>query len=551
MNNDERRVCLLTGASGRLGTFFCRRLVHRYAIVAVTRSRPLPVPTQHQRFVDPLAPDSQLPANANQVFEVQADLTDDSALRRVAEIAIARFGGVDLLVNAAVTSPRMSLLAFTPEELQEQFLLNTTVPVRLAAVLAGQCWLGRTEENRRRNRNIVNISSIYGTHLGPISGNISGYGASKAALNFLSIELANQLRASGIRVNVLAATTFPTLVPTGAVARQVVALDQGNASGRIVVVRETGPAVVRPGWQLGPGPGTARTAAGQRLVGEEPTSPRTTQTTASADEGAAAPTDADARSGIELAAAQPAVRRAGVSPQPQARGPRPPLRQPLTGLPAPMAELRRLYHAQGYVRLPGVLESERLLPLLAREARQRQHESVVNQWDRYGLGPDSSYFSGPMQFRSSNPGTWLTWVHRHPSLQRLARGLTGNPGLVPEDSLSYMYYSAGSFIHVHSDVPECEITLLASVVGQVPPLMVYPRFRARSSRELMRLANASSGIPAGGRQVPIPIDGFLAIDGRGLPHRRPEVVTDGTVVLATLCYRTPRPDTVEAAATTD
>lgn len=539
MNNDERRVCLLTGASGGLGTFFCRRFAHRYTIVAVTCSRPLPVPTQHQRFIDPLEPDSQLPANANHVFEVQADLTDDSALRRVAEIAMARFGGVDLLVNAAVISLRMSLLAFTPEELQKQFLLNTTVPLRLAAVLAEQCWLGQAEENQRRNRNIVNVSSSYGTHLGPIPGNISGYGASKAALNVLSIELASRLRASGIRVNVLAATSFPALVPTEAVARQVVALDQGNASGRIVVVRETGLDVVEPGWQLGPRPGTARTIARQRREGEEPRSRHTNETTVGLDEEEAA--TADACGPVELAAAAPALRRGGASRRAQTHGPRPRLRQPLTGLPAPMAELRRRYHAQGYIRLPGVLESERLLPLLAREAWQRQHESVVSQSDRYGLGADGSYFSGPMQFWASTPGTWLSWVHRHPDLQRLARGLTGNPGLVPEDSLSYMYYSAGSFIHVHTDVRECEITLLLSVVGQVPPLVVYPRFRFRSPRELMRLANASSGVPAGGRQVPIPADGFLAIDGRSLPHRRPEVVAHETVVLATLCYRAPRP----------
>jgi NAD(P)-dependent dehydrogenase (short-subunit alcohol dehydrogenase family) len=547
MNGDERRVCLLTGASGRLGTYFCRRLAHRYAIIAVTRSHPIPVPTQHQRYVDPLEPDAVLPANTHNVFEVRADLTDDSALRRVAEIAMARFGGVDLLVNAAVTSPRMSLLAFTPEELQEQFLLNTTVPVRLAAVLAEQCWLGQAEDNRRRNRNIVNISSSYGTHLGPISGNISGYGASKAALNFLSIELASQLRASGIRVNVLAATTFPKLVPTEAVAQQIVALDEGNASGRIVVVRATGPDVVRPGWQLGRQREITRTAGRQRHVDEELTRPRTAQKTA----GHAAATNVATRGRIELAAAQPALQRAGIPPHDKTREQRPPANQPLTGLPAPIAELRRRYSAQGYVRLAGVLESKRLLPLLASEARQRRNESVISQWGRYGLGPDGSYFSGPMQFRSSTPGTWLTWVHRHPSLQRLARGLTGNPDLVPEDSVSYMYYSAGSFIHVHTDVPECEITLLASVVGQVPPLVVYPRFRSWSPRELMRMANASSGVPAGGRQVPIPTDGFLAIDGRGLPHRRPEIVADGTVVLATLCYRTRRSDTAEAATATD
>lgn len=543
MNHETRRRCLLTGASGRLGTFFCRRFAHRYEIVAVTRSRPLPMPTQHQRFIDPLELDSQLPANTNHIFEIQADLTDDSMLRRVVEVTMARLGGVDLLVNAAVTSPQMSLLAFTPEELQEQFLLNTTVPVRLAALLAEQCWLGQAEENRLCNRNVVNISSSYGTHLGPISGKISGYGASKAALNLLSIELAGQLRASGIRVNVLAATSFPALVPTEAVARQIVALDRGNTSGQIVVVQESGLDVVRPGWLLEP----ARTAARQRREGRESASPHTTETTVGLEEAAAA----DARVPAELAAAAPALRRGEASGRAQMDGSPPRSRQPLTGLPAPMAELRRRYHAQGYIQLPGVLESERLLPLLAREARQREHESVVSQSDRYGLGADGSYFSGPMQFWASTPGTWLTWVHRHPDLLRLARGLTGNPGLVPEDSLSYMYYSAGSFIHVHTDVPECEITLLVSVVGQVPPLVVYPRFRFRGPRELMRLANASSGVPPGGRQVAIPPDGFLAIGGCSLPHRRPEVVADETIALATLCYRRPRPDTAEAADTTN
>jgi hypothetical protein len=144
-----------------------------------------------------------------------------------------------------------------------------------------------------------------------------------------------------------------------------------------------------------------------------------------------------------------------------------------------------------------------------------------------------------MRFRASTPGTYLTWLHRHPDLRQLVRTLTGNPNLVPEDSVSYLYYSLGSFIHVHTDVPECEITLLVNVNGQVSPLVVYPRLRSREPGELMRLANASSGVPAGGRQVPIPVDGFLAIDGRALPHRRPEVVAEGTAILATLCYRTP------------
>jgi hypothetical protein len=100
-----------------------------------------------------------------------------------------------------------------------------------------------------------------------------------------------------------------------------------------------------------------------------------------------------------------------------------------------------------------------------------------------------------------------------------------------------MYYSNGSFIHVHTDVPECEVTLLASVVGQVPPLVVYPALRHRGAKEMIHLANATDGSPRGGRLVKIPTDGFLAISGRDLPHRRPEVrIDEPFVVLATLCY---------------
>jgi NAD(P)-dependent dehydrogenase (short-subunit alcohol dehydrogenase family) len=508
MTIDARRVCLLTGASGRLGIAFCRRYAHRYAIVAVTLRRPLALPTQHQSFVDPLDPQAALPGNTFPVHEIHADLREESELRRVVEVATARYGPIDLLVNAAVASTRSSPLVPEDDGAQELFLLNTLVPIRLAAMVAAECWLGAPEENRRRNRNVVNVSSVYGARLGPLDGRLGVYGASKAALNFLSVEQAAQLQAHGVRVNVLAPTSFPKTIKTETVAEHVVALDDAHVSGSIVVLDEHGAAPTHRGYVLGAGPGKAAATTVQ------PQQPQDVHPTETGE--------------LVLAAARPVLRR------PEQKGAR-----LVTVRPRTIPALHESFTANGWVRVPDVLDAERLSPMLRKEAIARESGAVPSEWDRYGLGPDGSYFSGAMSFRSATPGPWLTRVHRHPAVLRLARGITGNPRLVQSENLAYMYYTGGSFIHLHTDVPECELTLLSSVVGQVPPLVVYPRLRGRGVRGQLRLARATGGTPPGGQAVEVPIGGFLAIDGRDLPHRRPEVPGDSTVVLAALCYSEP------------
>ncbi len=242
MSPAPRRVCLLTGASGRLGTVFCRRHAGQYDIVAVTRSGELEVPTQDQRFIDPLRPGAELRANHHPVFAVQADLNDEADRRRVVEVALARFGRIDLLVNAAVHRGPTSLLSLEDdvEVLTEHFALNAAVPISLAALVARSFWLGRAEENERRNRNVVNLSSTAGTFVTTGRPKLAGYGASKAALNYLSGQLARQLGPHGVRVNVLAPTTFPDIVRTIDVAQQVVALDRSHETGTVVVLNQEG-----------------------------------------------------------------------------------------------------------------------------------------------------------------------------------------------------------------------------------------------------------------------------------------------------------------------
>jgi NAD(P)-dependent dehydrogenase (short-subunit alcohol dehydrogenase family) len=234
----DRRVCLITGAGGRLGSDFCRRYAERYEIVAVGRSRAPNVRTQDQWHVDPLDPGD--PVEAPSVFWLQADLAEPGALDSVVERALARFGRIDVVVNAAVhvQRERLTTLAEHTDFLAHAFQLNATVPLALAATVVRAAWSETPDENRRRGRNVINISSGAGLGYAPIPG-LSAYSASKAALNFLTCYLADELAGLGVRVNAIAPTTFPDLIPTGTVSDEIVAVDQGTLTGHIIELYET------------------------------------------------------------------------------------------------------------------------------------------------------------------------------------------------------------------------------------------------------------------------------------------------------------------------
>jgi NAD(P)-dependent dehydrogenase (short-subunit alcohol dehydrogenase family) len=233
----DRRVCLITGAAGRLGSDFCRRYGEQYEIVAVSRSRVPNVRTQDQWHVDPLCAAAPLPGSP--VYSIVADLTAPGALDEVVERALGRCGRIDLLVNAAVfvQRERLTTLADRTEFLDRAFHLNATVPLALAATVVRAAWADTPDENRARGRNVINISSGAGLGYAPFPG-LSAYSASKAALNFLTCYLADELDGIGVRVNAIAPTTFPDLLPTEAVSDEIVAVDSSADSGQIIELNE-------------------------------------------------------------------------------------------------------------------------------------------------------------------------------------------------------------------------------------------------------------------------------------------------------------------------
>jgi SAM-dependent methyltransferase len=225
------------------------------------------------------------------------------------------------------------------------------------------------------------------------------------------------------------------------------------------------------------------------------------------------------------------------------QGGEPPAVRGLRPLRLPRAERTNLaehWQRHGFVTLRHVLEPGRLMPALHYESLAQWEMAEETKWREYGMGEDGSYISGGMSFRSAHPGPVLGWLGHHPDLLSLIHAVTRNGRLEASGNEAYMYYDGSSFINLHTDVPQCEATVLTSVVGAVHPLVAYPRLRGIGVRRLLDVANSTGGRPAGGVHLEVPVGGLLIIDGRALPHRRPPAPPgEGPFGIAAMCFAQP------------
>ena len=222
-------VCLITGAGGRLGQALCRALLGRYEVAAAYRSRVPDVPSQLRR---PVAAGASPPA----AYCVQADLTRREDVRRLVEVTLARFGRVDAPVNvAADVAFHGRLLDLWPMEeyAAQQLSVNCVAPCLLVSALHHACWKDAPQENACRNRSVVNVSSQSGLYAYPSAGQ-AVYGASKAALNMLTLYQALELAPYSVRVNALCPGRFMDAATTGRVVDRIAALLAGTATGEVI-----------------------------------------------------------------------------------------------------------------------------------------------------------------------------------------------------------------------------------------------------------------------------------------------------------------------------
>lgn len=170
-------------------------------------------------------------------FAVVADLTTAEACRNAVAAAVERLGGLDVLVNNAgfhyARDDRGTIDSLDPE------LVDRVIHTNLTATL----WL--TQAAMRHlgpGSSIINTSSIQAYDP---SGHMVDYAGTKAAINSITVNLAQQLGPRGIRVNAVApGPIWTSLRPTTRSAEELSHFGSSSPLGRAGQPAEVAPAYV-------------------------------------------------------------------------------------------------------------------------------------------------------------------------------------------------------------------------------------------------------------------------------------------------------------------
>jgi NAD(P)-dependent dehydrogenase (short-subunit alcohol dehydrogenase family) len=180
------KTVLITGSNRGIGLALVREYVTRGDTVLATCRSP-----EKAEALRELAAKQDA-----KLHVLQLDVTDESSVRAACKAAAAVAPAVDVLINNAGVGGRdteSALASLELERFHDTFETNSLGPIR---VTRGVLPLLKRSAGAR----VVNISSGAGHITGKQDHRMYAYGASKAALNFLTRALAAELKPLGITV---------------------------------------------------------------------------------------------------------------------------------------------------------------------------------------------------------------------------------------------------------------------------------------------------------------------------------------------------------------
>lgn len=194
----ENKVVLVTGGGGVLGGSMAEYLLQNGAIVVILHYKKDTVDATVER----------MSAISKKVDGYVCNVTDEKSLQQVSDIIIAKYGRIDVLINAAggnmpgaTVGPTQSFFDINMDDFKKVVDLNLFGSI-IPSIVFGK------EMVKNKQGVIINISSMASERA---ITRVAGYSASKAAIDnytkWLSVELALKY-GDGLRVNAIAPGFF-------------------------------------------------------------------------------------------------------------------------------------------------------------------------------------------------------------------------------------------------------------------------------------------------------------------------------------------------------
>lgn len=179
------RIALVTGASRGIGRAVAKRFAQEGAtVIAVARTKP-----------ELLTLDDEIKdLTGNNAVLVDEDLTDFETIDRIGAALFERYKKLDILVGAAGTLGQLSPTTHVPPNIWEQVMaLNATAHWR--TLRSVDPLLQQSEAGR-----VIFVTCSQGSRAAPFW---SAYGASKAALDYMTQSYAAEMQESSVRANLI------------------------------------------------------------------------------------------------------------------------------------------------------------------------------------------------------------------------------------------------------------------------------------------------------------------------------------------------------------
>lgn len=207
------KVAVVTGGSRGIGFACAKELLKEGAFLAFCARDEAKIEEARQALPHP-----------NRIFAKRVDMRAEEEVYAFAEEVAARFGKIDIWINNSGSIGSRRGEFFTGEEIDEVY-----AQCFKSAVFGAQA---AARQMKKSGGSIVNISSLAARC--PSAGRSTIYGPMKAAIRNLTITLAGELAAYGIRVNcVLPGFTLTELVKENISEEELLRNERGTLLKRL------------------------------------------------------------------------------------------------------------------------------------------------------------------------------------------------------------------------------------------------------------------------------------------------------------------------------